>query len=810
MQTMTDAELLEAYSSRQDEPFGGAQGEAAFGELMGRHGAMVYRACLRLLKDSHEAEDASQAVFVVLARKAGKLRKGNLSSWLYRVAHLVAAEMVRKRMHRVSRESACVREEDIHVGANVISIDPVAEPMTVFGEVDEALLSLPERYREAVILRYLQNHSLEDAARLAGCAVGALKWRASQGIEMLRSTLTKRGVALGGAALAGLLASEASAAVPETLLPSILATVKTAVATTATATGASSTAAVLAKGAMKAMFIAKVKIVALVMAAAIAVGGAGVTAAVAVAEKSRNAKAPNQQIVSDKAIHPVQSAITDAPLEAEDLARALGLGYWAFSIQPVTNGYRGFALSLGWHKEGRAEHSYLKDFGVQFNDDSYKKVPQVRVVFQNTGAKQECIVHFFDQDWYRTTADWSGADLRRNLYINREPSMDDKGRVVLAFELPPGCDIPNAKLRSADGAYRALVLSVDNRNELQPTQFKPDMSRLPSTRLARLLDENLAHTTLRIEGADKWWGRLAYYAKGKKMPVGSSFSGSKERMTFLVREGKQEFSTVVTSPLTSFGTSISRNSSIIEEKMDNRAENKERDWYMGVGGVLGTVDQRMRFTEPDEQGRIVLRSISFVESSEKTRLSPEKTDEALVLQLGTGENGQIPLKRGQVYLEETQDKDLLPALSAYLNTYLHLQPLRVFNLAPPATPSFCRISRYVEGKREQTLAEALLDPADMGDPWRFAVFQKENADHRRIEGVVLANHITIPFRVDCAEQRYLVAQNRNVLPRALDGSGRLLLGCLVKADGAGVIDAMPDDVSIANAPEALVLELAEQ
>lgn len=76
---MTDQQLLEAYASRQNE--------AAFGELMRRHGAMVYRACLRLLKDSHEAEDASQTVFVVLVRKAGKLLKGNLSSWLYRQNH---------------------------------------------------------------------------------------------------------------------------------------------------------------------------------------------------------------------------------------------------------------------------------------------------------------------------------------------------------------------------------------------------------------------------------------------------------------------------------------------------------------------------------------------------------------------------------------------------------------------------------------------------------------------------------------------------------------------------------------------------
>ena len=272
MQTLTDAELMEAYSSRQDE--------GAFGELMRRHGAMVYRACHRLLKDAHEAEDASQAVFVVLARKAGGLRKGDLAAWLYRVAHLVAAETVRKRMHRAKREESYAVDEAIQTDGFAAS--DVADPAPL-GLVDAALLSLPERYREAVILRYLQNHSEAEAARRAGCAVGTLSMRASRGIAKLRQRLAKRGVALGGVALASLLTSEASAAIPETLLPSILATVKTAVATTATATAATTTAAMLAKGAMKAMFIAKVKMVAAV-AAAVVVTGTAVPVGLAVAQ----------------------------------------------------------------------------------------------------------------------------------------------------------------------------------------------------------------------------------------------------------------------------------------------------------------------------------------------------------------------------------------------------------------------------------------------------------------------------------------------------------------------------------------------
>ncbi len=286
MQTKTDADLLEAYASKRDN--------VAFGELMRRHTAMVYHACYRLLKDACEAEDASQAVFLVLARKADRLRKDNLSAWLYRVAHLVAAETVRKRMRRVSREETYAREETIQGGD--FTSDEIVDTTVVLGMLDSALLGLPEPYREAVILRYLQNYSQEDAAQLAGCPLGTMKRRASEGIAKLRRRLAKRGVALGGVALAGLLTSEAAAAVPETLIPTILATVKTVAAGAAT-TGSTTTAAMLAKGAMKAMYLAKVKMVAAV-AAAVMVTGTAVPVGIAVAQAVGKDEAPKTNTAS--------------------------------------------------------------------------------------------------------------------------------------------------------------------------------------------------------------------------------------------------------------------------------------------------------------------------------------------------------------------------------------------------------------------------------------------------------------------------------------------------------------------------------
>jgi RNA polymerase sigma factor (sigma-70 family) len=268
--------------------------ENAFAELAARHQQMVYRVCLRMLRHHQEAEDATQAVFLVLLNKASRLmtRKGEFTGWLYGVARNVCLEALRKRAKR--QEEAMLDETEEPV---VEEYRPAHEEVLPF--LDEELAGLTGVLRQAVVLRYLQNHSEAEAAQRAGCAVGTLSMRASRGIERLRQRLAKRGVALGGAALAGLLTSEASAAVPETLLPSILATVKTAVATTATATGATTTAAMLAKGAMKAMYLAKVKMVAAI-AAAVIVTGTAVPVGIAVAQAaSKESKLAGDYLVID-------------------------------------------------------------------------------------------------------------------------------------------------------------------------------------------------------------------------------------------------------------------------------------------------------------------------------------------------------------------------------------------------------------------------------------------------------------------------------------------------------------------------------
>jgi len=267
MQLQTDSDLIAAYAHSGDQK--------AFAELVLRHQRMVYRVCQRMLGHHQEAEDATQAVFLVMLHKAnGLTRKGELTGWLYGVARNVALEALRKRGRR--KEEAMLDETE------AVAAEDSPDHEAALQSLDRELAGLSGVLRQAVVLRYLQGYDQAEAARQAGCSMGTLASRASRGIERLRQRLAKRGVALSGAALAGLLTSEASAAVPETLLPTILATVKTVAAGAAT-TGATSTAAMLAKGATKAMFIAKVKMVAAV-AAVVIVTGTAVPVGIAVAQ----------------------------------------------------------------------------------------------------------------------------------------------------------------------------------------------------------------------------------------------------------------------------------------------------------------------------------------------------------------------------------------------------------------------------------------------------------------------------------------------------------------------------------------------
>jgi RNA polymerase sigma factor (sigma-70 family) len=200
----SDRDLLVRFAAGGDED--------AFGELVRRHGPLVLRACRRTLTEASDVEDAFQATFLVLARKAGSVRWGeSVAGFLFAVAHNICRRIRDSDRRRIRHER--------QVPAR-FTPDPLSE-LTVrelVDALDEELTRLPEKYRSALILCHLEGATRDEAARQLGCTVAALKGRLERGKERLREALTRRGVALPAAA-AGLLGVEATAqaAVPAEL-----------------------------------------------------------------------------------------------------------------------------------------------------------------------------------------------------------------------------------------------------------------------------------------------------------------------------------------------------------------------------------------------------------------------------------------------------------------------------------------------------------------------------------------------------------------------------------------------------------------
>jgi RNA polymerase sigma factor (sigma-70 family) len=182
---LTDGQLLARFADRHQD---GA--ELAFEALVERHGPMVFRICRGLLGDEHAAEDAFQATFLVLATKArGLWVKDSLASWLYGVAHRVAArarvDAVRRRRHEQQRAEA---------RGPAVVVMPDHPDSEAWAILSEEITRLPETYRAPVVLCYLQAMSYQAAAASLGVTEDTVRGRLARARERLRKSLTRRGV----------------------------------------------------------------------------------------------------------------------------------------------------------------------------------------------------------------------------------------------------------------------------------------------------------------------------------------------------------------------------------------------------------------------------------------------------------------------------------------------------------------------------------------------------------------------------------------------------------------------------------------
>jgi RNA polymerase sigma factor (sigma-70 family) len=246
-----DRELLELFVRRRDE--------TAFEALVKRHGPMVWGVCCRILGNAHDADDAFQATFLVLVKKASSVRAATVGNWLYGVAYRTALEARHAAMKRRQKE------------ANVLPRTESADHRwSEVGEVlDHELSRMPDKYRAAIVLCDVEGKSRKEVAVELGLAEGTVASRLSRGRVMLAERLARRGVTLSGGALAAVITEHAASA-----------SAPAAVVTTAVmgALGKSMVPAkvtTLVKGVLNVMFLSKLKSAIPVVLTVVALGLGG-------------------------------------------------------------------------------------------------------------------------------------------------------------------------------------------------------------------------------------------------------------------------------------------------------------------------------------------------------------------------------------------------------------------------------------------------------------------------------------------------------------------------------------------------------
>lgn len=291
---LTDGQLLTQFVSEHDE--------AAFEALVKRHGAMVFGVCRRVLGNTHDADDAFQATFLILVHKAALIQPcERVGNWLYGVAHRTALAARAASARRRSKEKQVI---DMPEPA-VTSPDDWSDLRTL---LDQELSQLGDLYREAVVLCDLEGKTRQEAARQLGIPEGTLSGRLTTARRQLAKRLTRHGVTLSGGAIATILSQgAASACVP---LPLVISTVKaaTAVAAGSATTGVISASVVaLTEGVMQAMFMTKVKTLsAVVLAFILAIGAVAVGHVIA-----KPIPAPDKQEQKDKKDQPAEKEKED-------------------------------------------------------------------------------------------------------------------------------------------------------------------------------------------------------------------------------------------------------------------------------------------------------------------------------------------------------------------------------------------------------------------------------------------------------------------------------------------------------------------
>jgi RNA polymerase sigma factor (sigma-70 family) len=290
---LTDGQLLERFTRQRDE--------AAFETLLWRHGPMVLRTCQRVLHHAQDAEDAFQATFLVLCRKAGTISsRDSVSGWLYRVAYRIALR-ARASAARHAAEGADIRGVPAPEAAPGPGGDDLREVL------DQELDRLPEKYRLPLVLHYLEGKTVEQVAVELGWPTGTVSGRLARAKQVLRPRLARRRVIAGALLAAACAGPSAAEACPAALLDATLrATSAFHAGEPALPTGISARAVALARAALRGMFLSRLKVAVgiLVVLGAVAVGAAFVARPVPASNDMAPAAAPDARAAAQAGDQP--------------------------------------------------------------------------------------------------------------------------------------------------------------------------------------------------------------------------------------------------------------------------------------------------------------------------------------------------------------------------------------------------------------------------------------------------------------------------------------------------------------------------
>jgi RNA polymerase sigma factor (sigma-70 family) len=388
----SDSELLERFRLYREE--------AAFAALVHRHGPMVLGVCRRVLRDPHESEDAFQATFLVLVRKAQAVARPELlGNWLYGVALRTAKEARTRAARRRTREQQAMtmpREQT------------QAEPHELWPIVDEEINRLPARLRVPLVLCELEGVGRQEAARRLGCPQGTLSSRLARARSALRGKLLRRGVALSAGTLA------------MTRVPSALAsaTVDNAALFAAGSVGIPDSILTLTQGVLRAMFLAKLKVVTGILVVAGVMGlSAGLWAQSAPVKTPKPAPAVG---IKDKKPAPAE----DKPAKTEQGKT------FATTIQAVDAGKRTITLLVP--EPGKK----------QAKEETFPLAADLKI-FLPSLKKTE------------TPAEAKLSDLAADQAAHVQLSLDGKSVVRIALEAPQ----VRGSIKAVDAGKRTLTVS---------------------------------------------------------------------------------------------------------------------------------------------------------------------------------------------------------------------------------------------------------------------------------------------------------------------------------------------------------------